>query len=187
MTIPSTIELPSFEALASQNTKRRTEAFQNLLEVLERSYEDVAQGINGTIQADFGDASDRWTPILYDTADTTITFTYDHQIGWVFRQGIFTDVWFDIEWTAASDTLTGNMYVQLPYIVANSSEKPFVGVLQPSAITFTAGTECVLNAIKGTYRAEVWNTGSGVTTANQASVTSGQLIGHIRYIGVADE
>lgn len=79
------------------------------------------------------------------------------------------------------------MYLELPYKVAVTTEKPFVGLLQPSVFTFTGGTECVINAISDTYRGEIWNTGSAFTTANQGSVAAGHLIGHIRYIGQQDE
>lgn len=160
---------------------------RELIFTLQRMYENLAQGINGDIRANFLEPDRKWTPVLKDTANSGTTFTYDHQIGWVFRQGIFVDVWTDIKWTGNTGAITGNMYVELPYKVAVTSQKPFVGVVQTSAITYTGGTGCVVNAISNTYRAEIWNVGTGFTTANQGSVASGQLIFHIRYVSQGEE
>ena len=110
------------------------------------------------------------------------TFTYTHQTGWVLRQGLMVDVWVDVEWSATG-TAAGDLFVELPYKVAVSEQMPFVGIVQPSAITYTGGTEIVINAINDTYRGEFWNTGDGFTTANQSVVSSGRLIFHIRYLG----
>jgi hypothetical protein len=188
MTVPSNIILPVHsEQIKSGNPESLDRYFRELIFSLQRMYEQLAQGINGDIRANFSEPNRRWTPILKDTANSGTTFTYDHQIGWVLRQGIFVDVWYDIKWTANSGAITGNMYVELPYKVAVTEEKPFVGVVQPSIFTYTGGTECVINAIDDTYRGEIWNCGSGFTTANQGSVAAGQLIGHIRYIGQAEE
>jgi len=188
MTVPSTIILPLHsEKVLSGEPKDLDKYIRELVFSLQTMYEQLAQGVNGDIRADFSEPGRLWTPLLKDSGDTTTTFTYDHQVGWVQRKGINVDVWFDIKWTAASAALTGNMYVELPYKVAVTNQKPFVGVAQPSIFTYTGGTECVINAISDTYRAEVWNCGSGFTTANQAAVTAGQLIGHIRYIGQQDE
>lgn len=188
MTVNSNIILPLHdEKIRSGNPEELDKYIRELIFSLQRMYENLAQGINGDIRADFLEPNRRWTPTLKDTANSGTTFTYDHQKGWVHRQGIFVDCWFDIKWTANSGAITGNMYVELPYKVAVTDEKPFVGVAQPSIFTYTGGTECVLNAISDTYRCEVWNTGSAFTTANQGSVAAGQLIGHIRYVGQQDE
>ena len=188
MTVATNIVLPLHsEKIRSGNPEELEKYLRELVFSLQRMYEDVAQGINGDIRADFSEPDRSWTPILKDTANSGTTFTYDHQKGWVLRQGLLVDVWFDVEWTANTGAITGNMYIELPYKVAVTDEKPFVGIVQPSVFTYTGGTECVLNAISNTYRCEVWNTGSGFTTANQGSVAAGQLIGHIRYIGQQDE
>ncbi len=188
MTINPNIILPLHsEQILSGNPEELDRYFRELIFTLQGMYEDLAQGINGDIRADFSEPNRQWTPILKDSANSGTTFTYDHQKGWVLRQGIIVDVWFDVKWTANSGAITGNMYVELPYKVAVTDQKPFVGVAQPSIFTYTGGTECVLNAISDTYRCEVWNTGSAFTTANQGSVAAGQLIGHIRYIGQQDE
>lgn len=188
MTIPSDLQLPIHsDKITSTNPKDLENYMRELVRSLERSYEQIAQGINGNIKGSSYYENEKWIPVVKDTANAGTTFTYDHQIGWVFRQGIFTDCWFDVEWTAASGATSGNMYVELPYQVAVTEQKPFVGVVQPSVFTFTGGTECVINAISDTYRGEIWNCGNGFTTANQKSRAAGHLIGHIRYIGKADE
>ena len=148
-------------------------------------YEQLAQGINGDIRADFGKGRQLWTPILKGTG-TAGTFTYNHQAGWTLRRGLITDVWGDVSWSSAG-TAAGNLFVELPYKVALSNQKPFVGVVQSSVFTYTGGTGIVINGISDTYRGELWNTGSGFTTANQSVVSSGQIIFNIRYIGQAEE
>lgn len=178
MTLPINIKFPPV-----QQSENLNKYLEELTISLEEMYEDLAQTINGDIFANAFIGSENWTPVLKDSANAATTFTYDHQIGWCLRQGLITDCWFDVKWTANSGAITGNMFVELPYKVALTDEKPFIGICQPSIFAFTGGTACVLNAISDTYRCEVWNTGDGFTTANQGSVAAGQLIGHIRYIG----
>jgi len=185
MTVPTNIQLPiQTERILSRDPKALEKYLRELIFSLQRMYESVAQGINGNILSNTLEPGRQWTPTLQGI--TPGTFTHNHQIGWAFRQGIFTDVWFDISWSAAG-TAAGSLYVELPYIVAVSNQKPFVGVVQSSVIAYTGGTGIVINAIPNTYRGEFWNVGSGFTTANQSVVASGQVIGHIRYIGQADE
>lgn len=184
MTLPTNIQLPiQTERILSDNPQDREKYVRDLIFTLQRMYEDIAQAVNGDIRGSVLDTNSNWTPTL-DGA-TPGTFTYNHQIGWVYRQGIFVDVWFDVSWSAVG-TAAGNLILNLPYEVAMSSEKPFVGTVQSSAITYSGGTGIVVNAIQSSYEAEFWNVGSGFTTANQSVVSSGQLIGHVRYIGKSD-
>ena len=177
MTVPDGVILP-------QNYEK--ENYQNeLVFSLESMYRQLAQGVNGTLRSDFGEERYLWKPIL-DGTGVSDTFTYTHQIGWAYRQGLIVDCWFDVLWTSAA-TAAGNLYLILPYQVAVTSEIPFVGIIQSSAITYTGGTGIVINAISDTFRGEFWNIGSGFTTANQSVVNSGRLIGYLRYIGKADE
>jgi hypothetical protein len=148
-------------------------------------YEDVVENVNGEIQADVYVQRNQWTPILAGTTGAG-DFTYDHNVGWSLRQGLNTEVWFDVSWSATGGA-TGNLFLELPYQVAVSLQKPFVGVCQSSVLAYTGGTGIVVNGIPDTYRAEFWNVGSGFTTANQSVVASGQLIGHLRYLGVENE
>lgn len=184
MTIPSNIIFPLRGDFSDLNDIDRY--LRDLTFELQRMYENLAQGVNGDIRASAFTQRSEWTPIL---RGTTIegTFTYTHQIGWVLRQGLITDVWFDVEWSG-SGIAAGNLYLELPYLVANSDEKPFSSALQTSTIAYGAGNTLLsINAIPNTFRGEIWSSGSGVATANVAVAAAGQLIGHIRYIGVADE
>lgn len=161
---------------------------RELLFSLQRMYESIAEAVNGTIRGNVFNNWQNWTPTLAGTS-TPGTFTYTHQVGWVLRQGIIVDVWFDVLWSAKGSA-AGNLYVELPYKVAVSSEKPFVGVVQHSNITITGFSDIVVNAIPDTYRGEFWKTGSGAATANLTAANigeAGQLIGHVRYIGQENE
>jgi hypothetical protein len=179
LTIPTNIILPL------PNTDDLNVYLRELNFSLQTMYEQLAQGINGDIRADYAKGRELWTPVLKGST-VAGTFTYNHQAGWVLRQGIINDVWFDVSWSAAG-TAAGNLYVELPYKVALSNQKPFVGIVQSSVLAYTGGTGIVINGISNTYRGEFWNVGSGFTTANQAVTASGQLIGHLRYIGQGDE
>lgn len=181
MTLPTNIILPS----PTTNPEDQIKYIQELVASLQRMYEDMTDKINGNFRSDYGQEGDIWTPILKGTtADGS--FTYSNQTGWALRQGIMVDAWFDISWSATGGA-TGNLYIELPYQVAISNGMPFVGVVQPSDFAFTGGTGIVINGIQNTFRGELWNVGSGFTTARQAVVSSGRLIGHIRYIGVEFE
>lgn len=170
MTLPTEIQLPLEDNID-------VEYMRTLIKRLEGMYEDMVQNINGDT-VDF-------VPILKDTATDT-TYTYTIQEGWYFRQGLLVDVWFHVTWTAiASGTPTGNLYVQLPYEVLNSSNMPFTGCVQSSVVDFgTDLTQIVINGIPTTFRGEFYGVGSGQTMANiTANTAAGTLIGHIRYVG----
>jgi hypothetical protein len=188
MTLPTNLILPLQTDRLKTGKHEDLEAYLNdLIFRIEGMYEQVAEGVNGTFHNNFLQTDEKWIPIIKDTLNSSTTFTYDHQIGWSFRRGLLVDCWFDIEWTASSGAITGDMYLELPYKVALSDEMPFTGSLQPSSFTFTGGSEAVINAIPNTFRGEIWNTGDGFPTANQGSTSSGRLIGHIRYIGQQNE
>lgn len=188
MSVPSTIIFPLHaDRILSGNPEQLEKYFRELIFTLENMYESLSQGINGDFRTDFLDTDSNWTPLLRDTVNSGTTFTYSHQIGWVIRKGLMVDAWFDIGWTNNIGSITGNMYIELPYEVAITNQKPFVGLLQPSGFTYSGGTECVINGISDSFRGEIWNTGSGFNTSNQSSVSSGQLIGHLRYVGKRDE
>lgn len=180
MTLPSSIILP----LKSDYRAEETDAkyFRDLNFSLVRMYESVAQAVNGSIRNNALTGQEKWTPTL-NGATTSGTFTYTNQIGWVLRQGVLVDIWFDITWSAAG-TAAGNLYIELPYRVAISSQKPFVGPLQTATIAYGAGQSVLtINGIPNTYRGEIWSSGSGNAMANIAVAAAGQLIGHLRYIG----
>lgn len=181
MTVPTNIIFPR----QADSPEYLQEYIKKLNFSLQRMYEQLAQGINGDIGSDFGVGRQQWKPLLKGTT-VEGTFVYDHQIGWSLRQGLITDVWLDISWSSAG-AASGNLFVELPYKVALSNQKPFVGTAQSSVFAYTGGTGIVINGIPDTYRGEFWNTGSAFTTANQTVVSSGQIIAHLRYIGKANE
>ncbi len=183
MTLPSNIIFPLRKDLSDPKDIDRY--LGDLTFQLQRMYEDLAQGVNGDIRGSAFKQREEWTPILNGTG-VSGTFTYDHQIGWVLRKGLWTDVFGDISWSSAG-LATGNLFVELPYKVALSDEKPFVGVVQSSVLAYTGGTGIVINSITNTFRGEFWNTGSGFTTANQSVVGTGGLCFHTRYLGIGNE
>lgn len=150
MTLPIEIQLPlSKELIESGDSFQLMEYMRELIRKLEETYKDVAQNVNGDIR--------EFTPVLYDTA-TSSTYTYTSQVGWYLRQGIMVDYWFDVVWSAiATGTPSGNLYVGLPYEVFDSTQKPFVGVLQTSTLAYGAGLSALtINGIPGTFRGEIW-------------------------------
>lgn len=184
MTIPTNIIFPLRGDFADLGDIDRY--LSDVVFELQRMYEQLAQGINGDIRASVYTQRNEWTPILKGTA-VAGTFTYNHQIGWSLRQGLIVDVWFDVSWSA-SGAAAGNLFLELPYRVARSNQKPFSEALQTSTIAYGAGkTLLSINAIPDSFRGEIWSSGSGAVTANIAVAAAGQLIGHIRYIGVQDE
>ena len=184
MTLPTGQIYPTVREIKSMDDVNRY--FNDLIFALEDRDEQLADAVNGQIRGNAFTQRQQWTPVLKG-ATTAGTFTYTHQIGWVFRQGLLVDVWFDILWTAQAGA-AGNLYVELPYKVATSTGKPFVGPLQTATIGYGAGqTVLNVNAIPSTFRGEIWSSGSAAATANIAVAAAGQLIGHVRYLGVADE
>lgn len=183
MTLPTTITLPPYAYRESDPNAY----FYELTTSIENMYTDIVGVVNGTTRRNVDPGRSNWTPILKGTTISG-TFTYNHQVGWVLRQGIITDCFFDVSWSS-SGAATGNLYLELPYKVALVDEKPFVGLIQMSSLTLTAGTNIVINGISNTFRGELWTVGDGIATANQAIADSGsgQLIGHIRYIGQENE
>jgi len=189
MTLPTNIILPIHTGrIESGKPEDLSDYFRDLIFELQSMYEDIANAVNGNIKADYNVTQGSWIPKVKGST-TPGSFTYTNQVGYSLRRGIVTDVWFDVSWTAAG-TAAGNLIVELPYKVAKVSTagtKPFVGVVQPSSVTYTAGTDLVVNATPDTFDGEIWTIGDGVPTANQAVVGSGQLIGHVRYIGQQNE
>lgn len=182
MTLPVNIQLPlEKDKITSEDVNENYEYQKELIRKLEKMYRDMTQNINGDYE--------EFTPILKDTATDT-TYTYTNVEGWYLRQGIMVDIWFDVTWSAiATGTPTGNLYLELPYKAFNAELKPFVGVLQTSTLAYGTGlTALTINAIPNTFRGEIWGSGSGAATANvTADTAAGQLIGHIRYVGIEFE
>mgnify|MGYP003641255964 CR=1 FL=1 len=187
MTLPTTTILPLHSKQIKEGGDGLDAYMRELIFTLQNQYETIAQAINGYNKRSVDDGNAKWEPVIKDSADSSITFTYDHQVGMVLRRGLNIDIWFDVKWTAESAATSGNMYLDLPYKVALTEQKPFVGVVQPSGFAFAAGTDCVINARSDSYILDVFNIGNGVTTSAQTSSASGQLVGYIRYVGQAIE
>lgn len=183
MSIPDTTILPLHADRILQGGQGLERYFRDLVGKLQENYATVAEGVNGKFRRDTDFANQQWEPIIIDSANPGTTFVYTHQVGWALRKGIMVDLWFDVLWTNNSGAITGNMTIVLPYKVAITEQKPFVGLVQTSVFAYTAGTGCVINAQSNSFNLEVWNVGSGFTTANQSSVASGHLLGNIRYVG----
>ena len=190
MTIPDIIIFPEYPPDGIADPSGAVNHNQAMVRALTRSYEDIANGINGSLKNSIQGADKPFIPTVSGTtvaAGASVTYSGGgHQFGWVLRQGIYVDVWYDVSWTAAVGH-TGTLYVDLPYQVATQTsstptEKPFVGSVQCSNITFT-GSYCVCNAIPDSRRCEIWTVGSGIATAGVAFDTVGQVIGHVRYVG----
>jgi len=153
---------------------------------LQDMYNELTENVDGSIKSSFYQQKELWTPVLNGTT-VSGTFTYTNQIGWVFRQGLLVDVWGDLAWTAAG-TATGNLYVELPYKVANTTGSPFVGASQISNLALGAGnTSLFIDAITDTYRGEFFQCGSGIANTNLTVQPSGNIKFHVRYLGVQNE
>ncbi|MCK5344706.1 MAG: hypothetical protein KAR20_14930 [Candidatus Heimdallarchaeota archaeon] len=182
MTLPTNIILPlRNEAILSNDPKRNQQYQRELIFKLQEMYADIVQNVNGDIK--------EFDSTVSGTTSAGVGI-YDSQTGWYLRQGLMVDVWFDVEWTA--HTGTGDLFLQLPYKVFNTrafgeTNKPFVGVLQTSSVTFAVGTAATINAIPDTFRGEIWEYGTAVATANIALAGTGQIIGHVRYVGTEFE
>jgi len=185
MTIPINTISPLYGKIAEDDDPKTY--MRDLLFNMQQRDQQIVQVVNGDIRGTNYGIEFSYTPIIKDTLNDSTEFTYTTQFGFSLRQGVMTDIWFDVAWNTPTGPITGKMYIQLPYKVARATGMPFVGVAQPSGFAFTGGTSCVINAIQDTIRAEVWNTGSGFTTANQSSVATGRIIGHVRYIGQQNE
>lgn len=152
------------------------------VESLTRMFRLIADAVNGNIKTN-EDLSSPFVPTIIGTTTEGVG-TYTKQIGWSYSQGLFRDIWFDVSWTA--HTGTGNLALELPYLVTFSEQMPFVGVCQLSDITF-AGSYATINAIPDTRRLEFWTTSSAASNVQIAIGAIGRAIGHIRYIGQSIE
>jgi hypothetical protein len=155
-------------------------AYAKQNESLQDMYTRIANAINGNIKTN-RDLSAPFKPTIISTDGDGGTGTYTQQVGWSYRQGLLTDIWFDVTWTAHS-IATGNLAMKLPYQVIKSAGLPFIGICQLSSITF-AGNYVTITAIPDTRRLEFWDTTTAAATSAVAMGTAGRAVGHLRYIG----
>lgn len=183
MTLPTSKSFPTRKDKEDPVTR---EYILELIYELQDQYDELSEGINGSIKSSYQQQREYWTPVLKGTT-VPGSPTYTRQVGWVLRHGIIVDVWADVIWTANGGA-AGTLYIELPYKVANTDGFPFIGHAQPAGLAFNAGyTAAGVAAITNSYRLELWQYGSGVATIPIPFPAFGQLICHVRYIGVQDE
>lgn len=183
MTLPTDIILPEPQDF----TENPSVFVDDLVNSLQEMYENITNSFNGTFRNNTDIDGTQWVPTLSGSGGGAFTYILNTgQLGWVFRQGIMVDVWGHIAWSAA--TATGNLIVNLPYEVLNAdSALPFIGECNTSGITYAAGSAASISAVPGTYTANVYTYGSGISLSNLGVTASGVLNFHLRYIGVALE
>lgn len=174
MTLPTDIILPLRPEQIGAGGKDLEIYMRDLVNTLTDMYQDVVGVVNGSLQ--------KWTPKVYGLT-TAGEGTYTRQDGWYLRQGLITDLWFNITWSA--HTGTGGLAVILPYKAAKSSGQPWVGTIQSeSANAFGAGyTYLVWKAEQDSTQGTIVRCGSGIASAQQQIAPTGSYVGHIRYVG----
>jgi len=179
MTIPSTTILPLHSERIKEGGEELDKYLRELIFSLQRQYEDVAQAVNGDIRSNVDVGSKQYTPTV-SGGTLAGTGTYTHQIGWVLRQGILVDVWFDVRWSA--HTGTGVLEVDLPYECIESAQNPFICAISAQNITFSG--YLTGNIDPGTRNLQIYDNRSG-TTFNNITVpnTDTTIRGHCRYVG----
>lgn len=185
MTLPNTIVFPSLPDTTEDDRDPINLYLSNQQTSLVRMYEQLAENINGYIKGDDLADNRQWVPTLTGSV-TDGTFTYTTQTGWVYRRGLFVDIWFDISWTDPG-AATGNLILNLPYKVALTNDNPFTSDVLTSTFAYTAGDNLAINANTATLTANFWCYGSGVVTTNQLVPAAGTIRGHLRYMGVGNE
>lgn len=147
------------------------------LQKLEDRDRDIVRTLNGVIE--------QWTPNIEGNITSGVG-TYERQVGWYLRQGLFVDIWMDVKWT--SHTGSGDIEIPLVYQAANSAGTPWVGTIELglTSPTFTAGSWLTWNVEPNTNNSTITeNNSSGAFNVPLSS--SGTLIGHLRYIGKQNE
>lgn len=134
---------------------------------LQQMYVRLSDNINGKIRSYADNDSSVWKPRFNSS-----TLTYSQQIGWIFRQGLLTDIWFDIIFTtSASQSLT----LILPYKVIKTAGSPFSGFL-------VSPTGLFISAKSNSYEGMILN-----SSFSSVALKSGRVCGYLRYLGVEGE
>lgn len=146
------------------------------LRQLTEVYADIALAVNGTIST--------WTPTVYGST-TTGSPTYTSQIGYYYRQGIITTVWFNVVWSNAGGA-DGNILLSLPYSAALVSPASFSCPIASTGIANTANyTYNSLQVETNDYYATVYEHGDAQTAQplTFAVAGTGGISGTITYMG----
>ena len=177
MTIQTDIIFPLRPADIKEGGAHLERYMRDLVKSLTDMYQDVAKNVNGSLQ--------QWTPIIVG-ATTPGTGTYTRQVGWYLRSGIMTDVWMDVAWSA--HTGTGALNIQMPYESASSEGSPWIGVIESSTLTLSAGnTWLVWKFDPDLFVSKIVQCGSGIASTVVNMQSSGRLVGHIRFVGKENE
>jgi len=187
LTLPTTSLLPLHAADIKSGGDDLYRYLKELTATLQRQYVDVADAVNGNIRGSVEQGSSRYLPTVSGAGtagDGTYAADGVDQIGWVLRQGILVDVWFDVRWTA--HTGTGGLQLDLPYQVSTSSNNPFIGVVSAENITFSG--YLTGSASPGSRAFLIEDNRTGTTSAAIAVPNADTTIrGHVRYMGVSIE
>lgn len=187
MTLPPDLNLPlHIDRFNSDNKRERELYIRELVRALEKSYQEIAENVNGYYGNSFLEGAQEYTPVVTGTTGTNGAETYSIQEGWYFRQGLMVDVWVDLEFTG--HTGTGDTQISLPYTSAVTTNAPFQGIMIAGTIAYTANyTQISWNVGSDSLVADVLESGSGQTTQNLPLAAAGKFQGHLRYIGQRDE
>lgn len=184
MTLPSNIIFPKdieeFPELPEEYQKTQ---WKEMVVTLQNMYEDLVDNINGTHEHIIFNSSQQ-DPVIpqVEGSSSAGVATYGDREAYHVRNGLISQMWFDIAWTAHSGS--GDLIVKLPYSVANGELIPFVGTIQIHNINLSSGyTYAVVNCAPNTFDGVVMECGSGVPTQAIALPSSGRIIGYVRYIG----
>jgi len=183
LTIPEKIIFPEYPEAGNENPQAVNDYNRQMVRTLTSSYEEIATAVNGDIRNDQDTDSRQYVPTISGGTAVGIG-TYTHQTGWVFRQGIIIDVWFDIRWSA--HTGTGTLLVNLPYLSALSDNFPFVGSIQAANITFSGylTVDVIPNSRTASVRDIISGAGISDISITNADTT---IRGHLKYVGQAIE
>jgi len=184
MTLPINYKLPEINDVKSP--EQMTSYLQDLNYELQNMYEQTAQNVNGVFRNHLDVDGSQYIPTLAGSS-TAGSFTYTRQGAYVLRQGLMTDVWFEVRWSSAGGA-TGQLRLNLPYRQTKISDLFFVGSCYMNQAPFPVGaTQAVILGIAGTYQITFQAYGTGIDTSAINVYGSGAVGGHIRYIGVEDE
>ena len=183
MTLPTTTTLPLNHEQIQAGGLPLDKYITDLVFSLQRKYEDVVHVVNGTIRRDVDSGARQFIPTVSGATIVGVG-TYVHQDGWVLRQGLMVDFWFDIHWTA--HTGTGTLLVDLPYQCALSNHYPFVGVISAANITFNGYLTGMVDT--GTRNMLIHdNISAGAFINITVPNADTKVRGNVRYVGVQVE
>lgn len=193
MTLPINYKLP--ELNDAKSPEQMTSYLQDLTYELQNMYEQTAQNVNGVFRNSGDVDGSEWIPTIYGSTSAG-NITYTKQVGWALRQGILTEIWFDIEWTSIGGA-AGSINIDIPYkVIPNPAfaggfpPQPFNGAAFTSKLNYmTAGqTAVTISPIPNTFYAHIVAYGTGALNASAVPIQSnGRVAGSVRYIGVEDE